>query len=179
MEGWPSGLRHTLGKRAGAIPHRFESCTLRLDMSIKYSIIFKLKKLYWFLARPKSFGVKCILENNGKILMIRRTFGTDKWVFPGGAIHSGESPEEAVRREIEEDLGIDLEEVRNLGSFAQNVHHRRETLHCFAAPALREGLHIDHGKIKEVKWFVRDQLPFLTPISKSVFSLYAKGSDMF
>ncbi len=94
-------------------------------MNIKYSIIFKLKRIYWFIARPKRSGIKCVLTSNGKILMQLRTFGTDKYVFPGGAIKKGESPENALKREIKEDLGLDLSNFESLSSFTQKVHHRR------------------------------------------------------
>ena len=69
-------------------------------MNATYQLKFQLKRIYWFIIRPNTQGVKCVLVNDGKVLMIRRRFGTDKWVFPGGAIHPGESAEAAIRREI-------------------------------------------------------------------------------
>jgi ADP-ribose pyrophosphatase YjhB (NUDIX family) len=146
-------------------------------MNLKYQLVFKLKKIYWFFARPKRAGVKCVLESDGKVLMLRRTFGTDKWVFPGGAMRAGELPAAAVRREIQEDLGLPLEEVRDLGSFSQAVHHRQETIHCFAAPVPASAaahVHFNKEKIQEVRWFDRNELPYLTPVSKSVGALYFK-----
>ena len=38
LEGWQSGLMHTLGTRAGVIPRRFESCPLRYGSMLKYHI---------------------------------------------------------------------------------------------------------------------------------------------
>jgi 8-oxo-dGTP diphosphatase len=141
-------------------------------MNIKYELIFRLKKLVWFITRPKRQGVKCVLESNGKILMIKRTFGTDKFVFPGGAIYVGESPEVAAKREIQEDLGIKLDQIKALGSFEQIVHHRNETLHCFSAQAQSKALSVDQNKIHSICWFDRKNLPELTPVSKSVYKLY-------
>ena len=144
-------------------------------MNIKYEFIFLLKRIYWFIFRPRTKGVKCILENNGKILMIRRTYGTDKWVFPGGAIKANETIENAVRREIQEDLDITLDQLRSLGSFTQTIHHRQETLHCFAGTISSNSLRLDKEKIQEVRWFDISELPELTPVSNSVISLYKKG----
>ena len=141
-------------------------------MNFKYQLIFSIKRLYWFLFRPRSYGIKCILENDGRILMIRRTFGTDKWVFPGGAIRAGEDAQVAARREIQEDPGAALAELRGLGSFTQTVHYRQETIHCFSAQVLPESIHHDKEKILEIGWFQPLELPELTPISKSVMALY-------
>ena len=114
-------------------------------------LLFVLKRIYWFIRRPRTQGVKCIIEKDGEILMIRRTFGTDKWVFPGGGIKSGESPEDAIRREIEEDLGVAPRFVRKLGEFTQRVHYRNETIHCFSSTFVDINVQPDTGKIADVK----------------------------
>ena len=53
-----------------------------------------LALIYWFILRPKTFGVKCIIENQGEILMIKNNYGGwKKWMFPGGGIDKNETPE--------------------------------------------------------------------------------------
>ena len=52
-----------------------------------------------------------IIRKDGKILVAQRKFGDTfggLWEFPGGSIEEGESKEEALRREIAEELGIDI-----------------------------------------------------------------------
>jgi ADP-ribose pyrophosphatase YjhB (NUDIX family) len=137
-----------------------------------FKLNFFLKRMYWFIFRPKTAGVKCILKNEDKILMIRKTFGSDKWVFPGGAIKKDEQPVDAVRREIVEDLGIDIIEVRELGLFTQNIRYRKETMYCFSGKIQAWVLKYDTQKIREVGWFSENELPHLTPVSESVFKLY-------
>ena len=50
-----------------------------------------------------------VIEKNGRVLLTRRGPGLDsagRWEFPGGKIEPGESAAEALRREIEEELGL-------------------------------------------------------------------------
>jgi mutator protein MutT len=60
-----------------------------------------------------------LLERGGKVLLARRKAGKhmgNRWEFPGGKVHPGESPEQALRRELEEELGIDARVGAYLGS---------------------------------------------------------------
>ncbi len=53
-----------------------------------------------------------LIERNGKTLICRRRpdqVHGGKWEFPGGKVEDGESPAEAVRRELREELGIEAE----------------------------------------------------------------------
>ncbi len=53
--------------------------------------------------------VAAILERDGRILIGRRTPEQShplKWEFPGGKVEPGEAPEQALARELEEELGI-------------------------------------------------------------------------
>jgi 8-oxo-dGTP diphosphatase len=54
--------------------------------------------------------VAAVIEKNGKVLVCQRTRHQTmplKWEFPGGKIEEGEQPRDALRRELEEELGID------------------------------------------------------------------------
>ncbi|OGH98198.1 MAG: NUDIX hydrolase [Candidatus Melainabacteria bacterium GWF2_32_7] len=51
-----------------------------------------------------------VIEKDGKVLIAKRKTGTrleGKWEFPGGKLECSETPEECLRRELEEELGID------------------------------------------------------------------------
>jgi 8-oxo-dGTP diphosphatase len=52
-----------------------------------------------------------IVVEDGRVLLSQRKEGTHlagKWEFPGGKVHPGEDPREGLRRELEEELGIDV-----------------------------------------------------------------------
>ena len=72
--------------------------------------------------------VCAILEKEGRVLLCRRGPGRREagyWEFPGGKIEPGESPQEALRRELYEELGIEAdigEEIcRSLHPYAHGV----------------------------------------------------------
>jgi 8-oxo-dGTP diphosphatase len=52
-----------------------------------------------------------VIIEGGRVLLTRRKEGTHlagAWEFPGGKVHPGEDPREALRRELAEELGIDV-----------------------------------------------------------------------
>ena len=55
--------------------------------------------------------VAAVVERDGRYLITRRLEGTHLaglWEFPGGKILPGEQPEDALRRELEEELGVEV-----------------------------------------------------------------------
>ncbi len=56
-----------------------------------------------------------LTNDHGQLLWARRVGGRDAWQFPQGGIQRGESPEEALYRELHEEVGLVPEVVRVLG----------------------------------------------------------------
>ena len=69
-----------------------------------------------------------ITDARGRVLLARRTEGRDLaglWEFPGGKREPGESPEQALVRELQEELGIEVEVGAPLIAVAQQYPHKR------------------------------------------------------
>ncbi|MBN7797050.1 RNA pyrophosphohydrolase [Parahaliea mediterranea] len=57
-----------------------------------------------------------LADGEGRLLWARRVGGRDAWQFPQGGINPGESAEEALYRELREEVGLDPEAVQILGA---------------------------------------------------------------
>lgn len=61
-------------------------------------------------------AVKAIIEKEGKILIIKRAGSEDcfkeMWDIPGGGMKFGETPEEALKREVKEETNLEIEIVK-------------------------------------------------------------------
>ncbi len=71
-----------------------------------------------------------ILVENGRVLIARRKPGASRagmWEFPGGKVRPGETPEACLRREIREELGLDIAVGKFLG----------ESIHAYADQCIR------------------------------------------
>ena len=67
-----------------------------------------------------------LIAQEGRVLICQRNAASKfplKWEFPGGKIEPGEQPAEALRRELREELAIDIEESKE---FLRYVHHYKD-----------------------------------------------------
>jgi 8-oxo-dGTP diphosphatase len=73
-------------------------------------------------------------DARGRILIAERVGGgpfQGMWEFPGGKIDDGESPEQALARELAEELGIELLEVRPFMQLEHDYPDRSVSIHFF------------------------------------------------
>jgi len=127
-----------------------------------YKLLYPLLTKFYFPRVKRSVtAVACAIEHEGKFLLIRETYGGGKWTFPGGRIQKRESPEDAARREIKEELGIVAAGLRDIGEhYAVTASGEREgVVRCFYAGIMNSELRINRSEIKEAGWFVLDALP--------------------
>jgi ADP-ribose pyrophosphatase YjhB (NUDIX family) len=132
--------------------------------------IYPVLKLYWFLLRPHTFGVQCVIQHGGAILLVRNTYGRQQWTFPGGAIARGERPEDAVRREVLEEVGLHLQHLQNIGAFESTADYKRDRVVVFAGASQNRQVTIDKAEILEARWFHPWHLP---PLSSSATRIMA------
>ena len=98
------------------------------------------------------------LDPPTKILATERGYGEFKgqWEFPGGKIEKGETPEEAIRREIREELEVEIEVGSLLGTIEYDYPNFHLSMDTFLAK-VREGT-IVLKEAEAAKWLTKDQL---------------------
>ena len=74
-----------------------------------------------------------LFDNQGRIFATQRGYGEwkDWWEFPGGKIEPGETPQQALRREIREELDADIEVGELLRTIDYDYPAFHLTMHCF------------------------------------------------
>ncbi len=128
-------------------------------MRLIYKILYPAYQLYCFIFRPKTFGVTCIIECKGEILMIRNSYGKNTWTFPGGGIKKNETSEEAAKREVLEEVGIRIKNVQQIGEFKSELEYKKDTVFCFSAKVNDKNFVIQESEISEAKWFSGENIP--------------------
>jgi 8-oxo-dGTP pyrophosphatase MutT (NUDIX family) len=111
------------------------------------------------VVRPELSGVKCVLTHGEHVLLVRHTYGPREWDLPGGGIKHREAPAAAARREMHEELGVEIDDLRSVGDVVGSLHHSRATLHCFRAELHEPAVTMDRGELAAVAWFSQRALP--------------------
>jgi A/G-specific adenine glycosylase len=93
--------------------------------------------------------------NEGRLLIQKRPQHLHMgglWEFPGGKQEEGETLEECVRREVREELGVDLAVDRELQSVSYEYEDRQVTLHPFDCRIVGGDLHKHSGSLDDYAW---------------------------
>ncbi len=97
--------------------------------------------------------VAAIIRRNGKILITRR--GSDVhlgglWEFPGGKVESGESLQQALKREIFEEVGLNVDVLHEFFSVEHSYPTKNVQLHFFDC-AIKAG-EPEAKQVADIKW---------------------------
>jgi 8-oxo-dGTP pyrophosphatase MutT (NUDIX family) len=124
-----------------------------------YRVAYTGLRFYWLFFRPHVRGVKCVLTHGEDVLLVRHTYGPRGWDLPGGSVKRSEEPKSTARREMREELGVDIETWRFLGQLEVVIDHKHDRLYCFQAELARPDVAIDLGELSSAQWFPAGRLP--------------------
>lgn len=102
--------------------------------------------------------VAAIIQKENKILATKRGYGEfiNMWEFPGGKIESGETKEQALVREIKEELNIEI----NVDKFAIDIEYQYPNFYLFMSCfmcSIKEGS-IELLEHNDGKWITKEEL---------------------
>ncbi len=102
--------------------------------------------------------VAAIITHNGRVFATQRGYGEfkDGWEFPGGKMEPGETPQQALVREIQEELDTEIE----VGELVETVEYDYPgfhlTMHCFLCTVRSGALVLKEHEA--ARWLTREEL---------------------
>ena len=108
-----------------------------------------------------------VIIDKGKVFATQRGYGEykDGWEFPGGKIEPGETPEEAIVREIKEELEAEIEPVRLIDTVEYDYPGFHLSMDCFLCRLKSENIvlkeheaarWLDKSSLYDVEWLPAD-----------------------
>ncbi len=112
--------------------------------------------------------VAAIIHREGRIFATQRGYGEwkDWWEFPGGKMEAGETPEEALRREIREELSTEISVDEYFCTVEYDYPKFHLKMHCYLCSLLTEALHLNEHEaarwltpatLDTVRWLPADE----------------------
>ena len=118
--------------------------------------------LIWLLSPKFTVGVVALVrDHKDNILLLRHTYRLARpWGLPGGGLKPGESLEECLRRELREEIGMEVE-IEGLLSAAAHFDRRLVDMIFACRPAIGHSLDSFHpnSEIAEARYFHPGSLP--------------------
>ena len=111
-------------------------------------------------------GALCVVERaDGHMLLVRQSYRRDGWGFPGGLLRRREEPAVAARRELREELGIDVDLVGLPGVVIDSPMRRIDVVYNarLADGSAQPEATVHSPEITDARWFPPAGLPELLP----------------
>jgi len=120
------------------------------------------------VAMKKIEVVAAIIRKGDKVFSTQRGYGDwkDWWEFPGGKMEPGETPEEALVREIREELSTEISVDKFLHTVEYDYPQFHLTMHCYLCSLLNDALHLNEheaarwlsaAELRSVRWLPADE----------------------
>lgn len=107
-----------------------------------------------------------VYRDDGDILLVKNRFSRQKWALPGGGVKHNESYEQAAVREVLEEIGLKIYNLRYLGKANSHESYAKFSVRVFAAYASNCDIKCNF-EIMEARWLNMNYLP------KEYYALYA------
>lgn len=119
----------------------------------------RLRKLWWRVRRPRIVGCRVLaLDEEGRVLLVRHSYGSGRWMPPGGGMRRDEEVLAAAARELQEEVGCAIEGAVEVATVEERLHGARNRVHVVAGRVA--GLHRPDGReILEAGFFALGALP--------------------
>jgi NAD+ diphosphatase len=125
---------------------------------------------------PVSPAVIVLIHDGERVLLASKPGWGNRYSLVAGFVEPGESLESCVAREVKEEVGVDVGELRYVGSQPWPFPH--QIMIGFTARYTGGEIALDAEELADARWFFRDALPELPPpytISRQIIELWRSG----
>lgn len=129
-----------------------------------FNLLQYLRRIFYKITQLETKGVRVLIYKDEKILLVKHRY-YDVWVMPGGKMNKGESPEQAARKELAEEVGIIPENFEyQLGVYKNTTGGKNDTVYTYVLTHFKnikdfKRTFINWIEVKEMKWFYILDLP--------------------
>lgn len=118
-----------------------------------------LRRHWWRIAQVQLNGCRILaFDGDGKVMLIRHSYGSGNWMLPGGGIGRGEDPLLAALRELREETCCELVEARVLAVVEEPLYGTVNRVHVVTGTVLGSPRG-DGREVIELAFFAPDALP--------------------
>ena len=128
-----------------------------------YRVAHWARRQVWKMWQPTVSGVRVLaFDDRAQVLLIRHSYGSSKWMLPGGGLRKDENPVAAAVRELGEETGCILLDACEVRVLAEELHGARNMVYLVVGRL--EGVpRADRREIIEARLFPLDNLPASMP----------------
>jgi 8-oxo-dGTP diphosphatase len=131
-----------------------------------YRLAHAVRSVHWRVFRPITHGVKAIVVHDGRVLLVRHSYGSPAWSLPGGGYNpKREMPEAAAAREVREELGLEILAPKAIGQYESSAEYKCDRVVTVLATVTSVNVTLS-AELTEAKWFMLDALPEMGALSR-------------
>ena len=137
----------------------------------------RLRRAYWFVTRPVSVGVLgLVVDEDGSVLLVEQTYRSG-WYLPGGGVRRKEPLDEALRRELREEVGVEPTAPPRLHGVYWNFAERKSDYVAVFVVEHWQRRPADSIEIERDAFFAPGELPEETsPAARRRIAEFLEGS---
>lgn len=118
-----------------------------------------VRRRWWTLRKPALRGCRIVaLDGADRVLLIRHSYGSGKWMPPGGGVGRRESAMDAALRELREEVACELTAASEVALVEERLHGAGNVVHIIAGYT-GSTPRADGREVIEARFFALDALP--------------------